>query len=95
MTPHEILSAFHTLLALFAEVERLRGALVAERESNLWNAYHAGIERDGRWIDAGMSDAEWLVRECGLTLSKNYGAEEIKAAIPKAAQRVLENQTHD
>jgi hypothetical protein len=34
MTPHEILSAFrndgsheHTLLALFAEVERLRGAL--------------------------------------------------------------------
>jgi hypothetical protein len=29
-------------------------------------AYNCGIERDGKWMDAGISDAEWLQDELGL-----------------------------
>jgi len=65
-------------------------ALIAEREANLWNAYNIGVEYGGRWSDACMSDAEWLVDQCGLDPEfKDHDANAIKAAIPTAARRVL------
>lgn len=77
-----------TVARLTAQVEAMRGALIAEREENLWNAYNTGIERDGRWSDACMSDAEWLVRECGLDPDfVDHPADVLKALIPEAAKR--------
>lgn len=74
---------------LAAERDRLREAFRAEREENLWNAFNIGsIRSDGKWIDCGLSDAEWLVRELGLD-EDAYGhdPEEIKRRIPGAAMR--------
>jgi hypothetical protein len=75
---------------LTEENERLREALVAEREENLWNAYHAGSVRDGKWNHLCMSDGEWLARECGFNVSDcRFDDEAIRAAIPKAARKAL------
>lgn len=73
-----------------AKLAKAVEALVAEREENLWNAYNIGVEYGGRWSDACMSDAEWLVDQCGLDPEfKDHDANAIKAAIPTAARRVL------
>ena len=70
-----------------AETERMREAFRAEREENLWNAFNIGsIRSDGKWIDCGLSDAEWLVRELGLDQDANgYDPEKIKRRISEAA----------
>ena len=72
-----------------AEAGRLREAFRAEREENLWNAFNIGsIRSDGKWIDCGLSDAEWLVRELGLDQDANgYDPQEIKRRISEAAAR--------
>lgn len=76
--------------ALRAKVARLEGALIAEREENLWHCYYLGNERDGRWSDCCMSDAEWLVVQCGLDPDQpDYDATAVKAAIPVAARAAL------
>lgn len=76
-----------------AQAERVRVlevALVNERIDNLWNAYHSGYEKDGRWTHCCMSDGEWLARECGFDPSeREYDAEAVKAAIPKSARAAL------
>ena len=75
---------------LEAKLAKAVETLVAEREANLWNAYNIGIERDGRWSDACMSDAEWLVAQCGLDQEfKDHDANVIKEIIPTAARAVL------
>ena len=75
---------------LAAEVASLRSRLVAEREENLWNAYHTGHEKDGKWGHSFMSDGEWLAGECGYDPRKGYyEAAEIKARIPVAAKKAL------
>jgi hypothetical protein len=76
---------------LEAENARLREALVKEREENLWRAYGTGYKSYGRWTHMGLADGEWLARKCGFdpTLS-DYDADEIEAAIPKVALKVLE-----
>jgi len=75
---------------LQAKLAKAVEALVAEREENLWNAYNIGVEYGGRWSDACMSDAEWLVDQCGLDPEfKDHDANAIKAAIPTAARAVL------
>lgn len=80
--------ALATVATLTAQVEAMRGALIAEREENLWNAYNTGYERDGRWSHAFMSDGEWLAHECGFDARDgDYPADAIKAAIPEAAKR--------
>ena len=81
--------AVHTIRTLTAERDRLREAFRAEREENLWNAFNIGsIRSDGKWIDCGLSDAEWLVREIGLDQDANgHDPEEIKRRIPEAAGR--------
>jgi len=74
------------------EVENawLREALVKEREEKLWMAYGQGYESYGRWTHMRMADGEWLARECGFDPAlPDYDADEIKAAIPKAARKVL------
>ena len=55
MTPHELLSAFrndgsheHTLVALFAEVERLRGALEFYADAEIYRAHPHGSHFDSR-----------------------------------------------
>jgi hypothetical protein len=78
--------------SLRAENERLREALVAEREENLWNAYNTGSVRDGKWDHLCMSDGEWLARECGFNVSDcRFDDEAIRAAIPKAARKALKD----
>ena len=78
--------------ALDAEAKLAKAveALVVEREVNLWNAYNIGIERDGRWSDGCMYDAEWLVEQCGLDPEfKDHDANVIKETIHTAARKVL------
>jgi hypothetical protein len=71
-----------------AEVARLRGFLIAERLENLWHAYNTGLERDGMWTHAFISDGEWLAREVGLDPALGwYDIDDVKIRIPKAAAR--------
>ena len=78
------------------EIERLREALVAEREENLWSAYAAGDVRGDEWTHLYMSDGEWLVRQCGLDPKQGYyKAEQIRNAIPIAARAALAGDSHD
>lgn len=64
--------------------------LIAEREDNLWNAYHTGHVREGRWTHMFMSDGEWLARCCGFDPKlADYDDQEIRAAIPKAAEAMI------
>jgi hypothetical protein len=81
------LSRGEALAKAEAENERLREALLNERVDTLWNAYHCGIERDGKWMDAAMSDAEWLRGECGIEEEGWIDAEVIKQRIPGAAAK--------
>ncbi len=81
------LSRGEALAKAEAENARLRDALLNERVDTLWNAYHCGIERDGKWMDAAMSDAEWLRRECGIEEEGWIDAEDIKQRIPGAAAK--------
>ncbi len=81
------------LPALIAEVERLREALVSEREENLWKAYDSGHVKDGQWTHMFMSDGEWLAVECGFNPRDGYYDDAaIKAAIPNAARAALAGQ---
>jgi hypothetical protein len=72
-------------------VARLEKELRESLEENLWDAYSRGIERDGKWTTAGMSDAEWLARIVGLDPHARHAhdAETVKQAIPKAAERLV------
>ncbi len=80
---------------LEAENVRLREKLIQDRTDLLWNAYHAGHEELGMWDHMCMSDGQWLVGECGFPPSqRTYAAAAIKAAIPKAAARVLEEASN-
>jgi len=74
--------------ALAAENARLRAALRESIGDNMWNAYHIGIVKDGKWMDGGMSDAEWLRRELGLS-DGWHDAEAIQDAIPAAAANAV------
>lgn len=79
--------------AIRAENERLREALSQEREERMWGAYATGIEKDGQWTHAFMSDGERLASELGLDASKGwYSAKDVKALIPKAARAALETK---
>jgi len=74
--------------ALAAENARLQAALRESIEDNMWNAYHIGIVKDGKWMDGGMSDAEGLRRELGLA-DGWHDAEAIQDAIPAAAANAV------
>jgi len=76
--------------ALTAENERLRAALVAEREENLWSAYATGDVIGDEWTHLFMSDGEWLAKECGFDPRQGYySAAAIRNAIPIAARAAL------
>jgi hypothetical protein len=76
--------------ALTAENERLREALVAEREENLWSAYATGDVIGDEWTHLFMSDGEWLAKECGFDPRQGYySAAAIRNAIPIAARAAL------
>lgn len=86
----DVLAAAGAITALSERNRVLEEALVNERIDNLWNAYHSGYEKDGRWTHCCMSDGEWLARECGFDPSeREYDAEAVKAAIPKSARAAL------
>jgi len=74
--------------AALARMKALEAALINERRDTLWNAYGCGIERDGKWMDAGMSDAEWLRHECGID-DGWVDADLVKVRIEGATVRVL------
>lgn len=67
-----------------AHVKELEAALRSSVEDNVWSAYAAGVERDGRWMDGGLSDAEWLSTLLDLRRCKWNDADLIKSRIPKA-----------
>ena len=56
----------------------LRAALKDSITENVWSCYSCGIIRDGQWWQGGMSDAEWLARQLGLT-NDRYPVEEVTA----------------
>jgi|GEM_PF-3581763 len=86
--PEEIMT--DRLEALTADNERLREALVAEREENLWSAYATGDVIGDEWTHLFMSDGEWLAKECGFDPRQGYySAEAIRNAIPIAARAAL------
>jgi hypothetical protein len=92
---HHQAEAADALDARDAEIARLREELAAEREDNLWNAYHAGVERDGRWSHAYKSEPEQLVRACGFDPKAAwYDAQTIKDLIPKLARTALNGGDH-
>jgi len=73
------------------EIERLRNELIEEREENLWNAYHTGYVKDGRWSHMFMSDGEALAQQCGFNPREgDYPDADIRAAIPEAAKRAIQ-----
>jgi hypothetical protein len=80
------------IASLSAMRDKLKKALLESVEENLWDAYSRGIERDGKWTTAGMSDAEWLARMVGLDPHARHAhdAEAVKAAIPEAAKVMVE-----
>jgi hypothetical protein len=69
---------------------RLKEGLKEYVGEAVWNAYHAGIERDGTWWDGGMSDAEWLERELGLKLQERHDQKAIQDAFPALVERLIE-----
>jgi hypothetical protein len=74
--------------ALEAEIERLREALKEHVTENVWNAYHIGIERDGRWMDGARSEGEWLASELGLPSGWN-DASLVKSMLPGLVNRII------
>jgi hypothetical protein len=70
-------------------VGRLRAALKEALTENVWNAYHAGIVRDGLWRTGGMSDAEWLSRELGLSEHATYMTSLIESRLDGLVERLL------
>lgn len=82
--------AADALTTLSARVETLEAALIAEHESNLWNAYNTGHAHGGRWTHMFMSDGEWLARECGFDCNlADFDDAAIRAAIPVAARKAI------
>lgn len=76
--------------ALQERVEELEKALIEEREESLWNAYNTGVIRqDGKWITGGMSDAEWLARECEMHVNTPQDPKAIQKMIPIAARSAI------
>ncbi len=73
---------------LAAEVTRLKEALCEHVTENVWNAYHIGIERDGRWMDGARSEGEWLARELELPDGWNDAAL-VKSMLPGLINRIV------
>ncbi len=73
---------------LAAEVTRLKEALCEHVTENVWNAYHIGIERDGRWMDGARSEGEWLARELELPDGWNDAAL-VKSMLPGLVDRIV------
>ena len=59
------------------KLANLRAALKDSITENVWAAYAAGIIQNGEWWEGGMSDAEWLARELGLSGSNHYPVDEV------------------
>ncbi len=55
----------------------------------LWYWYNHGIERDGKWMDSAMRDAEELRNILGFRPGW-HDAAMIKAAIPGLADRLVQ-----
>ncbi len=73
---------------LVEEVTRLKEALLEHVSENVWNAYHIGIERDGRWMDGARSEGEWLARELELPDGWNDAAL-VKSMLPGLINRIV------
>jgi hypothetical protein len=73
-----------------ALIEMLTDALEEVYLDTLWNAYGVGIERDGKWMSAGMKDAECLESRLGLT-EQWHDAPTIKGQLPELAKSMALN----
>ena len=71
------------------KVARLRDALKDALTDNVWHAYYVGIVRDGTWYDAGLSDAEWLERQLGLTLHVRHKVEDVTSKFTALVERLV------
>jgi len=70
------------------KIQSLEAALRESLIDNCWNAYHCGITRDGKWMDGGMSDAEWLQRQLGLN-DGWHDCKEIQRRIPEIVEKLI------
>jgi len=52
--------------ALEAKLNRYHEVLKVAFVDIAWNEYNCGIERDGKWMDGALSDAELLQHDMGL-----------------------------
>lgn len=74
---------------LRAQVERLTSSLRESLTDNAWNAYHCGVTKEGgKWMDGGMSDAEWLQRELGLG-DGWHDCADIQKRIPEVVEKQI------
>jgi hypothetical protein len=79
------------VIRLRAQVERMKASLEESLTDNVWNAYNCGITRaDGKWMDGGMSDAEWLRRELDLA-DGWHDATMIRDRIPEVIAKQIAN----
>lgn len=75
------------LAAASEERESFRPLLTELYGDMVYNAYNAGIERpDGKWMDGGISDAEWLCSELGVA-DVPQPIEAMRAALPSLIER--------
>jgi hypothetical protein len=88
-----VVDAVNNYAALKARIEALTAALRESVTDNCWNAYHCGITRDGKWMDGGMSDAEWLQRELGLD-DGWHDLKEIQRRIPEVVEKQIAALSH-
>lgn len=70
------------------EVRRLWEALREAYVDIAWNEYNCGIERDGKWMDGALSDAEQLQHDMGLEPGW-HDAQDIKDRIPSVVLKRL------
>ena len=76
--------------AIMAERESFRPLLTELFSEVVWNAYNTGIVRqDGKWIDAGMSDAEQLRADLGFA-DVPQDAEALRLALPGLIERKVD-----
>lgn len=73
------------------QIARMEEALRESLSDNAWNAYHCGVTKEGgKWMDGGMSDAEWLRREMDLGEGWHDCAM-IQKRIPEVVERKIAN----
>ena len=79
-------TARKVIISLSSQLSVMKAFATEHYMDNLWNAFSSGLIRpeDNLWVTGGMSDAEWLCRELGVSPKGAYDPEVLKAKIEAA-----------